>query len=546
MTVAEWFSDHPQAVEAVRCWLDQRCEGEGAGGSRGMVQFLQAEHDYPFVGHNALQDWAKSTFPQTYAAATARAPKQSAPAPVSFRKTDADIRRLEKGQDFFCTSAVSNCYADSGFLSAVELWREDRQGKITVNPVRYSNPRTRKEAEETKPGEWWDPVLEPYMLEDEIRPHEYLAIMTAKAQATANNPLPPKIDGRTQHRSAVFGHPQLAMRTVPTPQEKLPKLMYSSGAITEKFYSDTVAGDMAEFHHSLAGVIAEVRGDRFHLREVIWDGESFIDCDKRYYADRIEDAPPPLVLDMGDVHVGLTAENVMDATFWNENSIYNVLGFEQAVIHDLFDGVSVNPHEVANRLTRAANFRRGRTSLDGELDSVAEWLDDLPEDVEVIVVPSNHDAFLDRWLQRGERIVEPENLEMYHRLCADLLELERETGEMPLALPHALEGRVERDVRFLKIDESFRRMGVEMGMHGHLGPNGARGSVKNLARIGTRSFIGHGHGPWIWQGCNMVGMSTDYRHGYNVGPSGWLQSHGLLHANGYRQAIHIIKSHWRG
>ncbi len=546
MTVSEWFDEHPLAVEAVKCWLEGRCEGAALTGARPMVEFLQAEHAYPFRDHTTLQKWARATFPQTYAQAVTQAPKPKAPAPVSFRKTDADIRRLERRQDFFCTSAVSNCRADPGFLAAVERWRDERQGVISVNPVRYANPRTRQEAEGQRPGEWWDPDLEPYMLEDEIRPHEYLSIMTTKAQATANNPLPPRIDGRTKHRSAVFGHPQLAMRTVPTPQEKLPKLMYSSGAITEKFYSDTVTGDMAEFHHSLAGVIAEVRGDRFHLREVIWDGESFIDCDRRYYADRIEDAPPPLVLDMGDIHVGLTAENVMDATFRNEDSIYNALRFEQVVIHDLFDGASVNPHEAANRLTRAANFRKGRTSLDGELDAVGEWLDALPADLEVIVVPSNHDAFLDRWLQRGEHIVEPQNLELYHRLCADILAWEREHGKMRLALPLALEGRFERDVRFLKIDESFRRMGVEMGMHGHLGPNGARGSVKNLARIGTRSFIGHGHGPFIWQGCNMVGMSTVYRHGYNVGPSGWLQSHGLLHANGYRQAIHIIKSYWRG
>lgn len=541
MTVAGWFFEHPSAVEAVRFWLRERAKGRGLG-SRKMVEFLQAEHSYPFRDHTAFQKWAREVFPNIYAQAVTH----KAPEPVSFRKTGADIKRLERHEDFFCTSAVSNCRADPGFLSAVERWRDDRQGKITVNPVRYANPRTRREMEKETSGEWWDPALEDYMLEDEIRPHEYLAIMTAKAQATANNPLPPRIDGRTKHRSAIFGHPQLAMRTVPTPQAKLPKLMYSSGAITEKFYSDTVSGDMADFHHSLAGVIAEIRGDRFHLREVIWDGQSFIDCDKRYYADRIEDAPPPLALDMGDIHVGLHAQNVMEATFEREDSIYNTLHPERVILHDLFDGKSVNPHEAANRLTRAANFRRGNTNLYNELRDVGYFLDNLPADLEVVVVPSNHDDFLNRWLQRGEKMVEPENLELYHRFCSELLARERATGVLPAALPVALEGHYDREVRFLKIDESFRLMGVELGMHGHLGPNGARGSVKNLARIGTRSIIGHGHGPWIWQGCNMVGMSAIYRHGYNVGPSGWLQSHTLLHANGYRQATHIVKNYWRG
>ena len=48
-------------------------------------------------------------------------------------------------------------------------------------------------------------------------------------------------------------------------------------------------------------------------------------------------------------------------------------------------------------------------------------------------------------------------------------------------------------------------------MHGDKGPNGARGSIRNLRRIGIRSVIGHTHSPGIDEGCYQVGTSTRLR-----------------------------------
>ena len=83
-------------------------------------------------------------------------------------------------------------------------------------------------------------------------------------------------------------------------------------------------------------------------------------------------------------------------------------------------------------------------------------------------------------------------------------------------------------------------------MHGHLGPNGARGSARNLSRIGTRSIIGHSHSPNIWQGVYQVGTSSKLRLHYTAGPSSWFHTHAVVHPNGRRQMIHIVEGHWRG
>lgn len=550
MNIASWFEAHPAAVQAVRTWIAAHRHGESPGGSRSMVDELRRTYGYPFKDHTSFQQWAKRAFPDGYESVTQkRNCKPADPGMLKFRRTDADIRRIERKENFLFTCAIEGQVADTAFLEACLQWRKANDGILAVSPLNYENPRTRDEANEieARDDSWWDPRLADFMLYNELRPHRRLSLMTTKTQATAANPLPARLSGRTQGRSAIFPHPQVAMRTVPTPQHKLPKILYSSGAITSKFYSDTVAGDMADFHHTLGGVIAEVRGDQFHLREVTWDGAGFIDCDKRYTPSGVEPAPPPDALVMGDVHAPhFVAQNVMRATF-DPSGIVPTLSPRRLVLHDLADNRWCNPHEVNNTLLRAALAARGGLSMKRELQAVYDWLADLPGFEEIAVVYSNHDDFLYRWLDKGKP--EPENEKLYNKLKFLMLDqCDEDTLAFPIALELALRemGQPRDDLRFLRPDESYVVNGVELGMHGHYGPNGARGSLRNLALIGIRSMFGHVHSPGIWQGAYAVGMSSNYRHGYNHGPSSWLQSHGLVHANGYRQLLHIINDDWRG
>lgn len=533
MTISEWFAGNKKASAEVEKWVsDNRC-GEDVGGIRGLLIRFHEVYDYPFRDHTALWDFIKKTH-GTYSVEKVE--------PVAPR-SDRDIRQIESGQDFFCTSAVSNCYADPKFLSAVEHWKADHNAKIIVNGVRYVNPT--RPGEEVK-DEWYDPALTDYMLNQEIRPHPRVSIMPTKIQATTSNPLPPRLAGLTKGRHVIFGHPQLAMKTVPTLHGEA-KVMWSTGAVTKPHYSDTLAGTLGAFHHGLGGVIVQIRGDDILMREVTWDGTGFMDLETYYTANGADGKfRAPLALVMGDIHVRLTDDRIMESTF-GEDSIFGFLGHQRIVLHDLPDFRTINPHEWQNQLTRAALSTVGRTDLRAEVEDIAKWVNDLPTAPEVIVVRSNHDEFLTRWLQGGEKNVEPHNRLLYHQLSARMLEHHEAHGEFPITLEEALKGKLSRDVRFLRFDESFRIAGVEMGQHGHLGPNGARGSIINYARLATRTIVGHTHSPGIWQGCYQVGHSAVPRHGYNVGPSGWWNAHTTLHFNGQRQMHLICRSGaWRG
>ncbi len=542
-TLASWFDDHPKALD-----LLVKCRTNGVSWRR-CVTHLRDKCGYPFKDGTNL-----ATYYRRHGKKIKAAVKRTEP--PSFKRTARDLKALEKSETFFVTSAVSNCKGDPGFVEAIEKWAGFTGGKVLVNPVLYKNPTRQSDAQAIDPNVWWDDELvgRGWMLEDELRPHSKLVIMTTKPQATANNPLPPRMESLTKDRSAIIGHPQIAMRTVATPQDELPKILYSSGAVTEKHYSDTPTGDIAEFHHSLGGVIVEVRGDKFHLREVVYDGEQFIDVDTSFSSEGAYDAPRAEALVMGDIHAPwLPSEDVMEATF-GPAGILEATQAKRLMLHDLADMASVNPHERGSRLTRAAMFAKGRTNLARELRGVREWLERFPGeylkgsgDLETFVVASNHDAFLHRWLESGEHHVEPENRALYHHLSAEMLDYHAVHDKFPSALELGLRrSGYQGGAKFLGIDESLRIMGVELGMHGHLGPNGARGSAKGLSRIGTRSIIGHSHSSMIWQGVYQAGHSSRNRHGYNVGPSSWLTTHVLLLGNGRRQMIHLIGKDWRG
>lgn len=474
------------------------------------------------------------------------------PVNPTFERTDRDLKRIQKSKHFLITSAQNNTEVNHGFLRALEHWVAERKGELLIQPMRYKNPTSRKDPQEERSADyWWAPEVAPYLVENDILLNDHLAFMAGmRIQATSSRPLG-QLDSRSKGRSAIYGHSQLAMRTVATPQQRLPKLLYTTGAVTKKNYSSTKAGNLAAFHHSPSAIAVEIRGSRFHAREVTWDGEGFTDYDRRYTAAGAEDAPPVLALVTGDEHVWFHDPDVRKATYDAKDSVVATLRPPMIVRHDLFDCYSVSPHHFQRRITRAVKTREGWGSLRRELDDTLRFMEaTTPEGVKNVIVNANHHDQLFRWLQSGEKYVEPENLELYYWMNWQMLAGARMT---PNGVKHpdpfelyAREYATLVDVLWLGPDDSLVVGSVELGMHGHMGPNGARGTVQNLSRIGLRSIVGHSHSPGIFEGAYQVGTSSRLRLEYNSGPSSWLNTHAVVHANHRRQMIHIIDGHWRG
>jgi hypothetical protein len=340
------------------------------------------------------------------------------------------------------------------------------------------------------------------------------------------------------------------MQSVATPQQRLPKLLYTTGSVTKKNYSRTKQGNLAAFHHTHGAVVAEVRGGVFFLREINWDGECFHDLETVYGDGRTRQKVPIAALVTGDEHVWFNCPEVRRATYDGPGSICEVLRPPVVVRHDVLDCYSVSPHHHRNSITRAIKAAHGRDSLERELADTIRFIEETtPAGAENVIVSSNHHDHLMRWLENGEAHVEPRNAKLYHELKYKVLSsaMFGPGGAVPPE-PFAVyaQGRIKVPTRFLGPDDSFQVHGVELGMHGHRGPNGTRGSLRSFSKIGTRSMIGHLHAPGIYQGAYGVGTSSRLRLEYNAGPSSWLNTHGVVHQNGKRQLLHVVNGRWHG
>lgn len=461
----------------------------------------------------------------------------------------ARVRGLERRRNYLVTSLTNNVGVEPAAWAAFLQLAEHRKAQPVVIPTRYMNPTSQLSPQDDGDDVWWPEEGRPFMVEQEVRLHEQLRLMAhVRIGATRANPLTGK-RGLSKGESAIFGHPQLAMETVATPHHRLPKILYTTGSLSHKDYSRSDAGTRAAFHHSHAAIMVETRGSRFHMREVTWDGRGFTDLDVYATPRRVHQAARPAALVTGDEHAWWACPWVKRATY-GPGGIVDVLRPARIIRHDVMDSYSISHHH--DDLTRAVKAEAGWNGLEDELRETLDYvLETTPDFATTYVVASNHHDHVKRWLAGDKRRVDPRNLRLWHWLNWQVLEAATiGDGGAVIPDPFQLWARqyTEDDPRvvFLERDDTLRINGVELAIHGDRGPNGARGSRRNLSEIGTRSMIGHSHAPGIWQGVYQVGTSSVLRMEYNVGPSGWLNTHGLLHANGRRQLVHVIEGAWRG
>jgi len=167
----------------------------------------------------------------------------------------------------------------------------------------------------------------------------------------------------------------------------------------------------------------------------------------------------------------------------------------------------------------------------------------------MVIVNSNHDRWLDRWLDNyNPQIDDARNAEIYHDGSAARYRSVRMGSDMNV-LEYLIRahGGWKIPAKFLALDESFLicNKRIECGLHGDLGPNGTFGSPSSLSKVGRRSNIGHTHTAGIWDGLYVAGTSTEFRMGFNHGPSSWTHSHIVTYPNGKRTIITMFEDAWR-
>lgn len=444
----------------------------------------------------------------------------------------------KKTKRFIITWAQNDTKVHEEFITNIEKYASVIEADIHVIAGRYKNPTSI--ATNTK-YDTWDKRISPYLDANRHEVHNHMWIMSdVKIQPTAVDPMT-GLQGMSGVNSCVFGSPKVHLETVPVLEGNLPKMMMTTGACTIKNYTDSKAGKKGEFHHTLGFVLIEIKDNStFFARQVTAteDGD-FTDLYNKVEYD--EDLKESIITDvtsfsaviMGDLHYGQHDERVISKTL----ELFKRIKPETIVMHDVFDGLSINHHEEKDPFIQYQREQDGSNSVKAEVESLLMGLNRF-SDYNVTIVRGNHDDFLDRWLKSTDwrKTSTIKNSLEYMEYSAILLKGDAKNG----VIQYLIKQRFP-NFKTLGRSDSFVIKGWELGQHGDIGSNGSRGSLVQFRKLNTKIVVGHYHSPGRKDGALAVGTSTKLRVNYNIGPSGWLQSHVIIHHDGKAQHLNFIK-----
>lgn len=463
------------------------------------------------------------------------------------RRLKTDKREVKR---YVITAAQNATPVNKAFLASLLGYCKHNHAQLICIPYRYKNPTSIHSAA-AKTDDWWAAELVPYLLDRRLELNDSIVILgDIKTQPTSSAPLQ-GFDAISGSRSAVIGHAKLELRSVPTPQNKLPKLLATTGAVTDRNYINSKAGAQAEFHHTFGACVVEVKGDVFHMRQLnaIKDG-SFQDLCHEYRGS--EKIPARvLALVMGDTHEEFVDPAVVEATF-GKGGIVGVLKPEHLVWHDIHDFYSRNHHHRGEVFINYAKHHAGVDDVKAGLQKTFDFVDRCtPAGVKNVFVPSNHPDALARFVKECDWKGDPRNAEFVLETSLAMVRASKMTESGASTLDPFVYWakrmmKCASRTRFLSRGESFVLADIELSMHGDKGANGARGSLKGFTKIGAKSITGHRHGPGIEGGAYGVGTNSRLTLEYNRGsPSSWLHTDCVIYANGKRSLINIIDGAWR-
>jgi hypothetical protein len=411
----------------------------------------------------------------------------------------------------------------------------------------------------------WDARLTPYLLDERVLVAPNLEWCgEANIIPTAVNPLS-GLDGYTGRNSAIFPHTKIALASIATPQPDAAKFNYTTGSVTLRNYIQRKEGLKAEFHHCYAALLVEVDSEgSWWCRQVNADSEGVIyDLDVKVEAGVVSTGHRVEAITWGDVHV---AQLDPEAAYvqWGEGGVLDVLRPRFQFVHDVLDFYSRSHHELKNPHAMYLRHATKMGSVGKEVADVVDFLRDAARPwCSTYVVDSNHDQHLGRWLRETQGVNDPGNFRFWLKMQMAIIDAIDTTEVVPTNyLPMAIDMIVNEHqdrltvqdglstVFFLDQDESFiicrhSGGGIECGLHGDRGPNGARGNARNLSKLGRKANIGHSHSAAIVDGVYQTGTSSKLKLAYTAGPSSWSHSFIVTYPNGKRAIVTIWKGKWR-
>ena len=413
--------------------------------------------------------------------------------------------------------------------------------------------KTAAEGSGASETEWWAEPLHDFVCDRSVQLAPGLVWCgELNILPTAVNPIS-GLESYTGRDSAIIPHAKFALQSIASPKSAGCKLIYTTGTVTQRHYIAKKAGQKAEFHHGYGCLIVEVRHDgTWFVRQINADSEGdFYDLDRKVSRGKVSHGHRPEALVWGDIHVRQISRD-MSTLGWGSGGILATLRPRRQIMHDLLDFRSANHHDRDDPWKTFVKHVGGTTDVACEVAEAAKFLRDAEQrGCDTVIVRSNHDEALIRWLKEADWKLDPENA-LFHLETNAAAYRAMKQGQDFDAIEHVLrEAGAPVKTIFLKRDEQYvvcedAGGGIELGMHGDIGVNGSRGTLQQFARTGRKCVVGHSHVASIMEGAYQVGVMGALDMGYNEGQSSWSHSSVVIYPNGKRAVLTIWKKRWRG
>lgn len=456
---------------------------------------------------------------------------------VNIENQDRVRVAVKNSKVFFITTAVGGDEVLESAFKTAKLFCKLKKAELLIqvchNPA---NAATQKGGYGTI-----DKILQKELIiTEDIQLNSNLYICSIQTTAKQVNPATGLARIGQINGSFIYASPKQMLKLSSVSNTKLPHAIMTTGAITKpNYHADKYMSKRTDYiadnDHKLGALIVEVEDDQvFHFRQVQFDENgSFCDMGKMYSVSGVKNYSPAAIIP-GDWHSGETDPQVSKAV----RELIIKLRPEKVIIHDVFNSMSVNPFEEFNDTLKCRRAEAGKLDIKAEIEQVALDLNMFAKMVkEVVVVKSNHDEMLTKYLSAGKYQHDHINLRIGLQLSLAMLE-----GRDPLQEGVAKSGMAMfPNIRWLRRDEDYKIAGIECGAHGDKGPNGSRGNLTAMENSYGKSVTGHSHTPGIQRDAWAVGTSSYLQVVYNIGPSSWLQTLCIVYKNGQRQLINIIE-----
>jgi hypothetical protein len=476
----------------------------------------------------------KSTAQDLYRRATSLQLRESKiKKPVKISKPKSEVKR------YIVTSAQDETKVHTDFLHNLIAYANHLNADLLISGFTYN--KTLFEDHSKYSASFAESVV-PYLTNDryEIGPHiSFCGEMNILP--TAVSPLS-GLETYTREKWGIFPHAKVQLKSIPTLKSSLTKMIMTTGAVTRPNYVQKKEGIKAAFHHVYGAVIIELCPDgAFFCRHILGDKDdgSFYDLTNFVQNEEVKPDHKVLAVTWGDIHIEKSDVKPLDGSF-GEGGLLDELKPSFQFIHDLIDFRARNHHNIGDPHFRFKQHFWGEESIEEDLKNASNFLEVIErEGCKTVVVESNHDLALMKWLKTGDYRYDPINARLFlesqlevYRAIAEGRDKEFSVLEFNIRRFNALTKTV-----FLKEDQSYVIAGIECGMHGHLGANGGKASSKAFSRMGPKANIGHTHSAEIFDGIYTAGVTGSLDMGYNKGLSSWSHSHIVTYQNGKRAIV---------